>query len=265
MKGKGQGGARRLVLQFAAAVFWIGLWQVVSMRGTLGIFIASPWQTVQRFFELCLTLPFWKALLYTTGRILTGFFLAVTAGTVLSALTAGFYWLDIFLMPVMRLIRTVPVVSFVILALIMVSSRYLTQLISFLMALPVVYMNVKNGISQMDPGLKEMAGVFRVTLWRKIWFMYVPQVMSAFETGTALALGFAWKSGLAAEVIGIPSGSVGERLQQAKVYLNTPDLFAWTLAVVFVSVLLEKGWRWLLHCFGNPAPARNRQKREKKR
>ena len=246
-KTKDSDRTRRLVLRVLSVIFWIGLWQAVSMQGMLGIFIASPWQTVCRFAELCLTSSFWKALIYTTGRILTGFFLAVAAGTILGALTAGLEWLDIFLMPVMRLIRTVPVVSFVILALILVSSKYLTQLISFLMALPVVYMNVKSGIGQMDASLEEMARTFRVPLRRKIWFLYLPQVMPSFETGTALAFGFAWKSGIAAEVIGIPTGSVGERLQQAKVYLNTPDLFAWTLAVVLVSVLLEKVWRSLLH------------------
>ena len=248
-KTKDLNRTRRLVLRVLSVLFWIGLWQAVSMRGTLGIFISSPWQTICRFAGLCMTPLFWKALLYTTGRILTGFFLAAAIGTLLGILTAGSEWLDIFVMPVMRLIRTVPVVSFVILALILVSSKYLTQLISFLMALPVVYMNIRSGICQMDPSLQEMAKSFRVSFRRKLWFLYIPQVMPFFETGTALAFGFAWKSGIAAEVIGIPTGSVGEKLQQAKVYLNTPDLFAWTLAVVLVSVLLEKVWRWLLHMF----------------
>ena len=237
---------RSILLRVLSILFWLLVWQLISMQRTMGIFLASPLETVRTFFRLSLTGAFWRSMLFTTGRITTGFLLAVCVGSLLAALTERVSWLDILLMPVMRLIRTVPVVSFIILALILVSSRYLTQLISFLMAMPIVYMNVRTGIGGMDRQLSEMAALFRVSLWRRLRYLYLPQVMPAFETGTVLSLGFAWKSGIAAEVIGIPTGSVGERLQQAKVFLDTPDLFAWTLAVVLASILLEKVWRLLI-------------------
>lgn len=233
-------------MQIMAILFWVAIWHILSTRKILGIFLASPWQTVERLLQLCRTAAFWQTLLYTTGRILTGFLLAVLIGTVLAVITGRLEWVDLFLMPVMRLIRTVPVVSFIILALILVSSRYLTQLISFIMALPIIYMNVKTGIARTDRQLVEMARLFRVSRARKLWYLYIPQIMPFFETGTTLALGFAWKSGIAAEVIGMPDGSVGEMLQQAKVYLNTPDLFAWTAAIVVLSILVERVWKRLL-------------------
>ena len=241
-----QTSTRSILLRAFSILFWLALWQLVSMGRTLGIFLASPGDTAATFARLCVTGAFWRSMLYTTGRILTGFLLAVLAGSVLAALTQRLDWLDIMLMPLMRLIRTVPVVSFIILALILVSSRYLTQLISFLMAMPIVYMNVRTGISQLDSQMREMALSFRVPYLRRLRYLDLPQVMPSFETGTVLALGFAWKSGIAAEVIGIPTGSVGERLQQAKVFLDTPDLFGWTLAVVLASLVLEKVWRALL-------------------
>ena len=240
---------KKYIFQFLATLFWVAIWQLVSMHGILGIFLASPVDTVLRFVTMCAEGIFWKTILYTTGRILTGFALAVITGSILAAATGHFEWLDLFLMPPMRLVRAVPVVSFIILALILVSSRYLTQLISFLMALPIIYMNVKTGIAQMDRSLSEMAHLFRVPFFRKVRFLYLPQVMPSFETGTALAMGFAWKSGIAAEVIGMPEGSIGERMQQAKIFLNTPDLFAWTLTVVLLSIITEKLWRKCLAAF----------------
>lgn len=229
-----------------AILFWIAIWQILSMQKILGLFVASPLQTAGRLLELLGTGRFYLSVLYTSGRILTGFLLGVVVGTILAVLTWRYEWIDILVQPVMRLIRTVPVASFIILALILLSSRCLTQLISFLMALPIICMNVKSGIGQTDGSLVEMARLFHVPRYRMIRHLYIPQVMPAFTTATSLALSFSWKSGIAAEVIGMPTGSIGERLQQAKVYLNTPDLFAWTLVIVLLSMVSDKLWKKLL-------------------
>ena len=234
------------LLRAAAAVFWIGVWQLLSMAGRAGIFWASPLSTISRFLELCTERFFWKAVLFTTGRILTGFGIGMVIGTLLAALSWRRQILDVFISPLMRLIRTVPVASFIILALILVSSRYLTQLISFLMAMPVIYVNTQAGLAGMDRRLTEMSSVFGVPFFRRLRYLIIPQVIGQFEAGSALALGFAWKSGIAAEVIGIPAGSIGEKMQQAKVYLDTPDLFAYTLTIVLLCILTEKVWRWIL-------------------
>ena len=86
----------------------------------------------------------------------------------------------------------------------------------------------------------EMARVFRIPLLRRIRCIALPQVAPYFRAGCALGLGLCWKAGVAAEVIGMPVPSIGERLQQAKVYLDTPELFAWTLVIVLISVGFEK-------------------------
>ena len=120
------------------------------------------------------------------------------------------------------------------------SSKRLSTLIVFLMALPILYGHTLDGIDRLDPKLAEMARVFRLSPWRQARFVALPQVLPGFMTGCRLALGLCWKAGAAAEVIGMPKGSIGERLQQAKVYLDTPDLFAWTLAIVFASAACAK-------------------------
>jgi len=127
-----------------------------------------------------------------------------------------------------------------------VPPRDLSLLTAFLMVFPPVYLNLLEGMTQTDPKLLEMAQVFRVPLLRRIKGIYVPQTLPYFRSACSLALGLCWKAGVAAEVIGLPTGSLGERLYTAKIYLETPDLFAWTATIVAVSVLFEKGFLWLV-------------------
>lgn len=133
-----------------------------------------------------------------------------------------------------------PTAMGIILALILFSSHNLSVLISFLMVLPIIYASVLEGIRAADHQLLEMAKLFRVPPVRCIRYVYLPQVMPYFHSACGSALGLCWKAGIAAEVIGMPRGSIGECLQQAKVYLDTPDLFAWTLVIVVISLAFEK-------------------------
>ena len=92
----------------------------------------------------------------------------------------------------------------------------------------------------MDYKLIEMAKVFDMSFMKKFRYIYISQVMPYFRAACGVSLGMCWKAGIAAEIIGIPKGSIGEHLYNAKVYLNTPELFAWTVVIIFVSILFEK-------------------------
>ena len=59
-----------------------------------------------------------------------------------------------------------------------------------------------------------------------------------------LGLGLCWKAGTAAEVIGRAGRLYWRELYHAKIYLNTPDLFAWTLVIITISFLFEKCFLW---------------------
>ena len=108
------------------------------------------------------------------------------------------------------------------------------------MVFPTIYLNVLEGIAQTDGKLLEIAWVFRVPLSRRLGGIYLPQVLPYFRSAASVALGLCWKAGVAAEVIGLPAGSIGERLYTAKVYFQTADLFAWTAVVVAVSAGFER-------------------------
>ena len=136
--------------------------------------------------------------------------------------------------------KSTPVASFTILCLIWIPSRNLSVFISFVMVFPVIYTNVLEGILSTDPQLLEMAEIFRLPLSRRIRYIYLSQVMPYFRSACTISIGMCWKSGIAAEVIGMPKGSIGEKLYQAKIYLNTPDLFAWTMVIIVVSRVFEQ-------------------------
>ena len=218
-----------------AVLLWLLVWQAASMALDSDILLVSPLRVIATLLALLPTARFWSSLLGSMARILGGFFLAAALGTLLAALAARFKRVEEWLAPPVLAMKTVPVASFVILALIWFGSRNLSVFIALVMVFPVIYTNVLA-----DRELTEMARMFRIPLLRHIRCITLPQVAPYFRAGCALGLGLCWKAGVAAEVIGMPVPSIGERLQQAKVYLDTPELFAWTLVIVLISVGFEK-------------------------
>ena len=231
-----QGG----ILRPWAVLVWLLIWQLGAMAMDQQILLVSPIAVLIRLGTLAVESSFWKAVGFSLLRITGGFFLGAAVGTVLAALSARLRRVEELLAPLLLAIKSIPVASFIILSLILFSSRNLSVLISFLMVLPVLYTGTLSGIRAMDKQMLEMARVFQIPAPRRVRYVYLPQVLPYFRAACASALGLCWKSGIAAEVIGMPAGSIGERLQQAKIYLDTPDLFAWTLVIVLVSLAFER-------------------------
>nr|WP_317450412.1 ABC transporter permease subunit [uncultured Sellimonas sp.] len=230
---------KRTIRLWAVAV-WLLVWQAVSAWIGQEILLVSPVVVFRRLTELVREAGFWQTIGFSLVRILGGFLLAMAAGILAAGLSARFRRIRELLAPAVLTIKAVPVASFVILVLIWVPSRNLSIVISFLMVFPILYTNVLDGILGTDPKLLEMAKVFEVPKTVQIRYIYVSQVLPFFRAGCSVGLGLCWKAGVAAEVIGIPDGSIGENLYNAKVYLNTPDLFAWTVVIVLISLVFEK-------------------------
>lgn len=236
---------RQRPVRLWAAAFWLLVWEgaslaLASTTGGRMLLLASPVQALGRLLALAATAEFWQAAAFSSLRVLGGFFLSCVLAVALAALAARLRWVRELLSPLVAVVKAVPVVSFIILALIFFSSENLSLLISALMVFPPVYLNVLEGIGHTDVQLLEMARVFRVPLSRQLRGIYLPAVLPYFRSAVSLGLGFCWKSGAAAEVIGLPAGSIGEALYTAKVYFQTGDLFAWTAVIVAISVLFER-------------------------
>lgn len=219
---------------------WLVLWQFASMAVGQEILLVSPVFVVQKLGTLVQEKFFWTSILYSMTRILSGFALGVAAGIFFSMVAAKYKWMEDFLAPAVFAIKSIPVASFIIVALVWVSSKNLSILLSFLMCFPILYSSILEGIRQTDSKLLEMAEVYQIPFAKKLYGIYIPQVLPYFTSAATVAAGLSWKSGIAAEVIGIPRGSIGERLYNAKIYLNTPELFAWTVVIIFISVAFEK-------------------------
>lgn len=237
---------KKAALYGASVIFWLLVWHIASLKINKAIVLVSPLTVIETLFSLAGEAAFWHTVGFTFIRISCGFLAALISGTLLAAAASRITIVRLLLSPLTSAIKAVPVASFVILALLWIPSRSLSVFISFLMVFPVVYTNVINGITNVDAKLLEMAKVYGISPLKKLLYIYLPDVMPFFVSACTVSLGLCWKSGIAAEVIGQPSGSIGDMLYKAKIYLETADLFAWTLAIVIISVLFEKLFLFIL-------------------
>jgi NitT/TauT family transport system permease protein len=148
--------------------------------------------------------------------------------------------LDALISPIIRIIRATPVASFIILALLWMGKDNVPILMSMLMVIPVVWENITAQYQATDRDLLEMAQAYKLSRWKKFRYIYVPSAFPGFLSGCLSAMGLAWKSGIAAEVLSQPKQAIGSNLYYSKLYLETPDLFAWTAVVVILSMCIER-------------------------
>ncbi len=225
--------------QALAIGVWLLVWQCAAAAfGHGGLLLPGPIETLAALLRLLPTAGYWRRVGFSTLRILLGFVLAVAGGVCLGAASARWRTVRLLAGPPLQLVRAMPVASFVILALLWVRSAWLSVLVSFTQVLPVVYAGVCAGIHDTDPELLEMARVFRLPAGKTLRTIWLPGAFPAFAESLSVAMGMCWKSGVSAEVIGLPDWSMGDALYRAKLTLSTPDVFAWTLTIVLLSALL---------------------------
>jgi NitT/TauT family transport system permease protein len=245
-RGKAASKGKAAAIKLAVAVFWLAVWQAAYLYTSQELLLVSPWKALSRLLELGRTLPFWQSVLSSCGRILSGYLLAVVVGILLAAATSASAVLYHLFSPPMGMIRATPVASFIILALVWMTTGNIPIFISFLMVVPMIWANVYTGIQNTDVRLLEMAQIYRFSPAKKMGTIYIPSVMPYLTAACSTGLGFSWKSGIAAEVIALPRYAIGKQIYNAKIYLETADLFAWTMAVILLSVVIERTAMWAL-------------------
>lgn len=228
-------------------VFWLGVWQLGAMaidRSLNGrgneLLLPYPLTVAGALASLAGTQDFWLTALASLYRILAGMLLGTALGLLLAALTCISPLADTLLSPAIRVVRATPVASFIILVLLWVYRSWVPIVISALMVLPVVWANLARGIREVDPQLLELARAYRFSRWKTVRLIYLPSIRPYFLSAITTAMGLAWKSGVAAEVLCLPRPSIGTQIYNTKLYLEIPNLFAWTVVVVALSLLLER-------------------------
>jgi len=237
---------RRIVENLAAIVFWLAVWHIASIIIGVDMILPSPVIVMQRLWSLVVTGKFWSSIAFSMSRMGAGFLLALIVSVALAAISYVFKFAEILLSPAMNVIKAAPVASYIILCLLIMPSKQLSIVISFMMSMPVFYSNILEGLRQTDPKLLEMAKTYEISLPKRIAFIYFSHALPYLSAASSVALGLCWKAGIAAEVIGLPLGSIGESFYQAKVYADTKSVLAWTIVVVIFSLLFEKVFMLLL-------------------
>jgi len=220
--------------------FWLTVWAALALLVHRELLLPAPWVVVRRLCELAATGAFWRITAVSIGRVLLGVLGAVVLGVALAVACTASKTADALLCPLMTVVKSTPVASFVVLALIWIARDWLPVFIALLMVLPVVWSNVCTGIRSADPALLELARVYGWPRGRVLRRIYVPGVRPHFLAALRSGLGFGWKAGIAAEVLTVPHSAIGRMIYESKLYLQTTDLFAWTLAVILLSVGLER-------------------------
>ena len=200
--------------------FWLAVWAALALLVHRELLLPAPWTVVRRLCELAATGAFWRITAVSIGRVLLGVAGAVVLGVALAAACT--------------------ISKTAVLALIWIARDWLPVFIALLMVLPVVWSNVCTGIRSADPALLELARVYGWPRGRVLRRIYVPSVRPHFLAALRSGLGFGWKAGIAAEVLTVPHSAIGRMIYESKLYLQTTDLFAWTLAVILLSVGLER-------------------------
>lgn len=241
-----KGRMEKKITAVLVIAFWLLIWQLAAVLMDNSILLASPLEVAKVFFSNLFKLSFWKTAVNSFLHIFEGFFLAFLLSIVLGIGAAKLWIVETLLSPLMQLVKAVPVASFVVLLLIWTGSARLSVWVTFLMVLPIIYMSVKEGIGQGNKKLLEMASVFGMPARERILYIYRPALMPFLYSGCKAALGMSWKAGVAAEVIGTPAFSIGERIYMSKIYLDTAGLFSWTIVVILLSFAFEKVFMYLL-------------------
>ena len=237
---------KRAVKAVAPPVFWLGVWQLAALLVGRELLLPGPLAVARALCALAVTGDFWLSALMTLLRVFLGLAWGTAAGVLLAFLTHFSPWAAALLSPAVKVVRATPVVSFILLVYLWVVRAAIPAVIAGLMVLPVIWGSMTAGLAAVDPQLLEMAGAYRFSRFKTLRLIYLPSLRGHFTSGALTAFGLAWKSGVAAEVICPPAMAIGSRLQAARLALETPELFAWTLAIIALSLLLERLLRLLL-------------------
>lgn len=231
---------KKILITLFAVLFLIAIWHFISKKISLPLILPSPKEVFLHLLGLMKTASFYQILSTSFLRVFLGFSLGMLLGFLLGY--AGYYSriVDGLISPLMAIIRSAPVASIILVVLFWLERESVSSFIALLMVLPIVWQNTMLGLEKRDPQLSEMASVFSLSKGKRFWRLDLPQVASFTLSAGKTALGLAWKAGVAAEVLALPKHSVGYEIYNAKMYLESEALFAWTIAIIAFSVILEK-------------------------
>ncbi len=231
---------KRFIMYAVCAILWILIWHLAAVAIDMEIFLPTPVRVFTVLVEELLpSSEFWLSLWSSVSHICLGFLIGCLLGVALAIMASLSSYIEAFLWIPMKVLKSIPVASFVILVLLWFDAADLAVFVPAIVVLPMLYINTLTGIKETNGKLMEMATIFRIPLGKRLTRIYAPSVLPYILSACSLATGMAWKSGIAAEIIGLAKNSIGNELYKTKIYLMIPELFAWTLVIVLLSIIFE--------------------------
>lgn len=224
-------------------MLWLLLWQIVYQIVGKEVLLPSPLYTIETLFQMMQTLSFYRHILWTLQRVVIGVSISLLLAGVTSLISYQSQWVEAFLKPAVILMKSTPVMAIIILALLWFKSNEVPIFVCFLMCYPIIYTNNLSGLKHLDKELVEMTHLYQVKWQVALRKCYLPQLRPYLYAALELGLGMAFKVVIAAEVLAVPKEAIGYQLLEAKIYLETSEVFAWVITIVLLSQLSE----WLLH------------------
>lgn len=232
-------GVESAAAKAGAVLFWIAAWQLASMVVGSEFVLASPLDAVAALARLLPSAEFWRSVAFSLIRIVGGCASAYLVAVPLALAAASHPAVRTLLQPAMGAIKGTPIACTVVALLIWFGSGNISAIAVGLAVLPVVYFGVLQGTDRADPRMRDLFRAFGAPAPVRLLAQTWPQILPYLRAASQSALGMSWKAGVAAELIGVPTGSIGERIYQAKLLLETADLFAWTIAVIALAWICE--------------------------
>jgi NitT/TauT family transport system permease protein len=215
------------------------VWHVIALWLNNPVLLPSPWKAMAEVVRMFLHPAFYREWLYTILRGLAGFAIALMLALCIGLASASWRPAWFLFSPLLGAVRSTPVISFILLALIWFGSENVPVFIAILTMLPLISFGIIDGIRNTDGELLEMANSFRVSRWNVIRHIYVPSLLPFLFNGMSNAMGFGWRAVIIGEVLSQPFRGIGSRMRDAQNYLNVPELIGWTLVAILTGYLFE--------------------------
>lgn len=215
------------------------VWYIVSVIVGVEMILPSPASAIERLFELMKTGEFWVAVGNTISRALISFILSFVLAVILSVIS---YIAPIFvkiLNPIVVILRAVPTMSIILLALIWLDSKTAPMLIAFLILFPHLYASLFSSLNGINRELIEVSKAFKVPLGRQIVGLYLPSILPSTLDAMKANLSLGVKVTIAGEVLAQTALSMGICMQISKIYFDTAELLGWTIMAIVISYVFE--------------------------
>ena len=237
---------KKILLTSLGILFWVAVWQISAMLLSKPYILPDVAETLSALGKIIVSDSFMTTVLSTIMRVVLGLSAGVLLGILLAFLTNRFPFLNVFITPIMSVIKSTPVASFIIILWILMDGSMLSVFVDFLMVMPIVWQNLSDGFSAIDRELSEVCDAFEFSYKKRLKLLILPTLSAYLFPALITSVGLAWKSEIAAEIIAYTKFSVGAMINDAKFNFETDKVFAWTIIVVIFSLILESLTKFLI-------------------